>query len=1223
MDVNSEIAARATAVLTLLQDWLAGPPPSPSGRATAYPITVRDFGQTPCAEVLHYPAGPELCRRAQELVPETAAGLTPPEAWTLLLQQAHELVGYLLRLRRQLPGEMASVLDPEPLLTEDSSLAALLDAPQPSLPAAWRQHLRRALNGYPRLRRHFAAALGFEPLLLRALLAEPALAEHYAPVKEHIEMTRDFTPFEVRRPWRLLPAAALIQPAEAIAPVPAPDADPVRAARLAALLDDPELVAALLDATLAAVPFSHVQGRELEDITARRAALYPTPVGKAEAGPELHPFAPGPGPTVMAGRAELLGLALSGGGIRSATFCLGVVQALAQRGWLPRLDYLSTVSGGGYLGSWLVAWVQRAGSVRKVAQRLSPLTAPNPRGEETRPIRWLRSFSNYLAPSVSALSVDVWTVGLTWFRNAVLNQVILLLMLSAGLGVAFWLRQAWPWLGYHILQPLPLWLASNFSAFQSFTPEATGRYTEYLGLALATALLLYSALITGRRQGEYQLHRRGLAPGGKPYRWLTSTSWLAWLLAALFGAGVLLSSYAFFHEPELRSSPAPWLQVGVPLLLALLLVAALGRYDLCYEHPEPRRWHRFRSVVLVLLFSALAALAGTIVLLAGWRFLWQQQERSVALVLGPAGLVETLGLLALVRLGLLGRNFPDERREWWGRLGAQAQLAAIGWVVGLSLVLLGPLAIDALACQLENWWPAVATGLAASWLTIVGKGVALAGSAATPAQPTANSPAAPADWRSRLVQAVPYVFIIGLLLSLSYGVRHLLRHLPEWLPEQRFRWLQHSFTHPAWAALFAIVVLGGLAWLLARRLGVNEFSMHHFYKNRLLRAYLGASRRRAERQANPFTDFDGEDDLKLCRLRPDDPLRDPADPPYLGPLPLLNTALNVTRGGEQAHQDRMAESFTFTPRYCGFDFARTMPVQPADATSAEYAYRPTAHYAYPADNGPGIGTVMAISGAAANPNMGYHSSPVTAFLLTLFNVRLGWWMGNPRQATWQDADPRNGLLYLLRDLAGRAKATDPYVCLSDGGHFDNMGLYELVRRRCRYVVLCDAEEDAHLRFEGIANAIRRVRVDFGVEIELNLTPLVPPAGERYAAASAVRGIIRYPDQPADQPGYLLYIKATLTGKEPVDVREYAHQNTTFPHQSTGDQFFSEPQFESYRRLGYCTGLAALPEVPTGPGLPSPAALFPAEPDPGLAAAVAQQASTRVVQQPVAVNGTLV
>jgi hypothetical protein len=177
-------------------------------------------------------------------------------------------------------------------------------------------------------------------------------------------------------------------------------------------------------------------------------------------------------------------------------------------------------------------------------------------------------------------------------------------------------------------------------------------------------------------------------------------------------------------------------------------------------------------------------------------------------------------------------------------------------------------------------------------------------------------------------------------------------------------------------------------------------------------------------------------------------------------------------------------------------------------------------------------------------------------------------MGNPSQRnTWQKADPRIGFFYLFKDLFGRSTANDAFVNLSDGGHFDNMGLYELVRRRCRYIVLGDGEEDHLFTCDGLANAIRRCRVDFGVEITLDVSPITTrPAG--YSRAHYAVGTIHYPgDAPGRPTGHLLYLKTSLTNDEPTDVREYAQYNGAFPHQSTGDQFFNEAQFESYRRLG--------------------------------------------------------
>jgi hypothetical protein len=232
---------------------------------------------------------------------------------------------------------------------------------------------------------------------------------------------------------------------------------------------------------------------------------------------------------------------------------------------------------------------------------------------------------------------------------------------------------------------------------------------------------------------------------------------------------------------------------------------------------------------------------------------------------------------------------------------------------------------------------------------------------------------------------------------------------------------------------------------------------------------------------------------------------------------------------------------------------------------APHAYRPTEVSAYP--NGACIGTGMAISGAAANPNMGYHTSPAVSFLMTIFNVRLGWWLGNPRhKRSYADSSPRNGLLYLLDELRGEAGDKGEFINLSDGGHFENLGIYELVRRRCKYIFACDGEQDGNLTFSGLGNAIRKCRVDLGVEIDIVLDRILrDPEKSELGAAHCVVGDITHPD---GFKARLIYLKASLSGDEPADVREYKARAKQFPHQSTADQWFDESQFESYRRLGY-------------------------------------------------------
>jgi hypothetical protein len=203
------------------------------------------------------------------------------------------------------------------------------------------------------------------------------------------------------------------------------------------------------------------------------------------------------------------------------------------------------------------------------------------------------------------------------------------------------------------------------------------------------------------------------------------------------------------------------------------------------------------------------------------------------------------------------------------------------------------------------------------------------------------------------------------------------------------------------------------------------------------------------------------------------------------------------------------------------------------------------------------------------------------FLLTVFNARLGVWLGNPGHAgdaTWRRAAPAFGVAPLVNELMAQTTDNNPYVLLSDGGHFDNLGLYEMIRRRCRYIVVSDAGCDGTYAFADLANAVRKIRIDFGIDIVfpdgLHIGP--PRPAEAAGSAHAVTGrfavgAIRYSAiDPGLKDGVLLYLKPTLLGDEPVDVANYARTHASFPHQSTTEQWFDEAQFESYRMLGLQT-----------------------------------------------------
>jgi hypothetical protein len=236
--------------------------------------------------------------------------------------------------------------------------------------------------------------------------------------------------------------------------------------------------------------------------------------------------------------------------------------------------------------------------------------------------------------------------------------------------------------------------------------------------------------------------------------------------------------------------------------------------------------------------------------------------------------------------------------------------------------------------------------------------------------------------------------------------------------------------------------------------------------------------------------------------------------------------------------------------------------------SRHVKYRPAGDYA----GGLSLGQAITTSGAAVSPNMGAASTPARTFLLAALNARLGIWLGNPGQrgdATWTRPAPGFGVATLMSELLGRTTERNPYVYLSDGGHFENLGLYEVIARRCRYVIVSDAGCDERYCFDDLANAIRLVRIDFGVEIEFPSGVQIGPSGSGVARWAV--GTIRYsPADPSDEAGVIIYLKPTLIGDEPVDVTNYARTHPAFPQESTANQWFATAQFESYRMLGLHT-----------------------------------------------------
>lgn len=372
---------------------------------------------------------------------------------------------------------------------------------------------------------------------------------------------------------------------------------------------------------------------------------------------------------------------------------------------------------------------------------------------------------------------------------------------------------------------------------------------------------------------------------------------------------------------------------------------------------------------------------------------------------------------------------------------------------------------------------------------------------------------------------------------------------------------------PAWQALAWI---GIPALVLATVVNINYASLGRIYRDRLMEAFLPDDKTITENAWHPATKANESLLEKMCIDRSGKALK---------PYHLINTNVILTRSQQEKYRHRGGDSFLLSPLYCG-----------ADATGyiATNSFMKGNRWFYGA--GMRLATAMAISGAAANPHTGVAGKGPTrgalvSILMTFFNLRLGAWITNPDHGSGPHI-----LNYIKPGLCSLLpigyKETSRYLELTDGGHFENLGLYELVRRRVGTIIVADAGVDIDFKFGDLANAVEKVRTDFGVSIRFEPEDVVLgnvlPGTDRSKAASCkvtferlatkayMIGKINYPltDQEPAFTGTLIVLKTTMTANLPVDLYSYRANHPDFPDQPTSDQFFDEMQFEAYRELGY-------------------------------------------------------
>jgi len=880
-------------------------------------------------------------------------------------------------------------------------------------------------------------------------------------------------------------------------------------------------------------------------------------------------------------------LCCSGGGIRSSTFCLGVIQALAgcdtsktgspavaekseakpEDSLLGCIDYLSTVSGGGYVGSWLSSWRYREDFDSVISNLIG---RPDGADVESPHVSWLRSYSNYLTPRLGIASADSWAAVAITVRNLVLNWLVIIPVVCLVL------------LALKIIAALGVWTAR----------EVVSNNVIYLLLAGCLCLIVAQSFTSSHRPS-----RRGDKGNVNEFSFLLRN--FAWAFASAILLTIFFTSYySSLHvfgvnaTPDLAFLAFQWTGLSIVKQFGfrtefLLLTAIAGFFVYLAG------WIlglRLRRAWPDLLYWAVSGLVyGALVGVGAYLFHsfepykdWPNPAPNQWYVLLPIIFGVPWMLLSQLTadnifIGLASYEVDgDSDREWLGRAAGWLAAGAIAWALVAFLAFTG----DYLVQAAEHWTDkVVAEVVAAGGITGILSGIitaVLGGSAKTPAKESDQQKSRMALIYNAVLAVTGPLFAAILIIALSVGLDKLL------LGPSLVAQMQVNTATP-WPLLKPLSIGFGIALAVALLasyfVNINRFSLHALYRNRLIRAYLGASRH--DRHPDLFTGFYGKDNVRMHELWPPKPDTKGANSHSL--FHVINIALNVVATKRKAWQQRKAEPFTVSPLHSGSWYLgyRSSETYGDGVHADEY----TKAKADEGRKGISLGTAMAISGAAVSPNMGYHSSPSITLLLTLFNVRLGWWLGSPGERggkTYKKEGPEFAVWPLLQEAFGQTTDRRSYVYLSDGGHFENLGLYEMVRRRCRLIIVIDAGCDPHFAFEDLGNAVRKIYIDLGIRIEFDRLEDLQnhpsrKSVRRIADGGAVIpycaiGTIFYKCADGEAlgcaDGRILYIKPAYHGTESAGIRSYATANPAFPHESTSDQWFTESQFESYRALGF-------------------------------------------------------
>ena len=862
-------------------------------------------------------------------------------------------------------------------------------------------------------------------------------------------------------------------------------------------------------------------------------------------------------------RRSLVGLALSGGGIRSATTNLGILQALASMRLLPMIDYVSTVSGGGYIGSCLsslLSW-----------NRTAPTTSPDPRapftfGKDQRPAFSTEPSSFPFRSNRAACSSDVPVGGERGphperIHPRAGNDLVAHLRTHGNFLIAhrgLFRRDALRGIG-----ALTVGMVYNASAFLLSLFAASAIYLA-VALALAPGMPKLLSWPTAATIGA-DTTRPALLPDTTRPPLVAADSTVVRTRQEACVAGVpgcVTETEVPMHPPAIGDAllrnvrtvgvafVGAWRQWGDsggrwfdrmrdvpaplrPILFALALgvscaiVVLIGIHNRLDAYLTGRIAERQLapgdSAEEVFERGVLKRATATLVLaifiaIFGGRALWADLVGS-----GVAQIVWLFVPFAVLTGAVLVAFFAitvvlPGKSQWTRRLRSLSSafyaIASWGFYIMLAFAI-APLAIYAMRDH------PIGAGVGAIGSLIVTR--FLAGRGPGSGKRFSLSPGA---MRMVLGLFVLLLIVLGTLFFAALVAKH-----------------SETWIGPLLAGGVAFLILA----ILGRLADHNKLGPQFFYRDRLAETYLFSELPDEHGKLRVFRDA-MEMPLDVLHGQPaaDDPTWRNTTPYHL-----ISAAINLAGSRDLTRKDRKSGYWLFSKLYCG---------------STHTGFRPTFGYRGGKTK---VVTAVSISGAAASSAIGRDTFFAQAFATVLFNIRLGSWVENPAN----DRSLRGtegGIFwpsYLFREIGMNTTESARLVNLSDGGHTgDNIGIYPLLQRRCKVIIACDAERDPRLSFGSFTEALRHAYVDLGIDVDIDLTMVRADPTTGLSRSHCAVGRIHYPDRP-DQASFLIYLKNSLLGTEPETVLNYKVTCPDFPHETTADQFFDDAQFESYRALG--------------------------------------------------------